>query len=77
VVFSPGDALENNDDAVFSLSRFGATSDFSYFFADIERVIQLPDDFILELGGTLQLMRSQAHFNGADSRGRLSQRSWI
>lgn len=55
VVLSPGDVLENNNDAVFNLSRFGATSDYSYFFADIERVIQLPKDFTLELGGNLQI----------------------
>lgn len=55
LVLSPGDVLGNNDDAVFNLSRPGATADYSYFFADIERVIQLPQDFTLELGGNLQI----------------------
>ncbi len=55
LVLSPGDVLSNNSDAVFNLSRPGATADYSYFFADVERVIQLPEDFTLELGGNLQI----------------------
>ena len=55
LVLSPGDVIGNNDDAAFNLSRFGATADYSYFFADVEKVIQLPKDFSLELGGNLQI----------------------
>lgn len=50
-VWSPGDVLDNNDDANFDELRQGATADYWYGTAELERGIDLPSDFMLVLRG--------------------------
>ncbi|MCB1206350.1 MAG: ShlB/FhaC/HecB family hemolysin secretion/activation protein [Verrucomicrobiae bacterium] len=50
-VWSPGGVLNHNDDASFDALRQGATSDYWYGFAEIERGVDLPSDFRLVLRG--------------------------
>jgi len=55
MVLSPGNVLSNNDDASFATARTGSTSDYTYFFGDIERSFELPEGFVLKLGGNGQI----------------------
>ncbi len=50
-VWSPGNVLDNNDDANFDDLRQGATADYWYGIAELERGIDLPSDFTLVLRG--------------------------
>lgn len=50
-VWSPGEVLDNNDDANFSSLRQGATADYWYGVAELERGIDLPADYTLVLRG--------------------------
>lgn len=50
-VWSPGNVLNHNDDPSFDALRDGATADYWYGYAEIERGIDLPRDFRLVLRG--------------------------
>lgn len=50
-IWSPGDVLDNNDDPNFDELREGATADYWYGTAELERGIDLPSDFTLILRG--------------------------
>lgn len=50
-VWSPGNVLGHNDDASFDALRQGATADYWYGFAELERGVDLPSDFHLVLRG--------------------------
>jgi len=50
-VWSPGNVLNNNDDASFQDLRDGATANYWYGYAEIERGFNLPEDYRLVLRG--------------------------
>jgi len=50
-VWSPGNVLNHNDDTSFDELRDGATADYWYGFAEIERGFDLPADYRLVLRG--------------------------
>lgn len=53
-VYSPGDVLNNNDDAAFETLRFDSSASYWYGQAEIERSLRLPGDFWLRVKGTGQ-----------------------
>ena len=53
-VWSPGDVIPFNDDANFDLLREDSSADYGYGAIRLERIIQLPADFIFRVRGTGQ-----------------------
>ena len=53
-MWSPGNAIGNNDDQSFSAQRSGSTSDYFYTELTIERLFKLPREWDLALTGTGQ-----------------------
>ncbi len=54
IVTSPGDVLANNNDTTFDMARPGSTADYTYAFVDVQRLIELPEGFALQLRGNAQ-----------------------
>lgn len=50
-IWAPGDVLNHNDDPSFGALRAGATADYWYGYAEIERGIKLPEAWNLVLRG--------------------------
>lgn len=58
-IYAPGDVLLYNDDASFAALREGASADYWYGTAAVERTIQLPSRFLLQLRATGQYTDSR------------------
>jgi len=53
-VGSPGDLYANNDDASFMLGRAGAEASYFYTFAELEKLVRLPQSWTFRLAATAQ-----------------------
>jgi len=49
LVASPGELVDNNDDANFAGARFGSEADYFYAFAEAEKLVRLPGDNTLRI----------------------------
>ena len=58
---SPGGIFDHNDDASFEMARAGTMADYWYGFADLERTVDLPGNFLFRYRGLAQFSSERLH----------------